>query len=418
MTCFISTRGETEAVDFVKAALGGYADDGGMYLPKTIPKVSNATLQAWAKLSYPQLCAEILSLFIPPSEVSPQELNQILQTCFSTFRHPDIAPVHSLSPESLHVLELFHGPTFAFKDLGLQFIGSLFELLLQKKQKQSKMNILVATSGDTGASAIECVKGKTNVNIFVLFPGQGRISELQERQMTTVLDENVCTVEVEGTSDDADVPIRELFANEEDRANFSLCSINSVNICRLLMQVVHYFFAYFQLCPTCNRKIRFYIPCGGFGNCTSARIAQQMNLPIEKLVVAVNDNDSLYSLFSSGHVAVSESVVKTTSPSMDIQIPYNLERFLYLLTNGDASSVKHWMGQLFHTGELQLEDSLLQEIKTSILTYSASVDAVNEAIQTCYENYQYVLDPHTACAYAAYLHHCKVLPCHHTHQIR
>lgn len=409
---FKSTRGGSEVLTFEEAVLRGYAPDGGMIVPATIPCIERGTLRQWAarNLTFPQLCEEIFALFIDEEEMPRADLRALLQSCFGEFTDDEIVPIKHLAPRhateagsgfEFDVAELFHGPTLAFKDLGLQFIGHMFEYLVRKRQR--KLSIIVATSGDTGSAAIHCVKGRQNMNIFVLLPGQGRIAELQERQMTTVLDKNVFSIAVDGTSDDADVAVKGVFADPEFVEKYGVCTINSPNWARIMMQLVHFFYAYLRVCPECDREIVFSIPSGGFGNGFSGYLTKRMGLPVKYFIPAVNDNDTLHRFFAHGELAPSDVVVKTISPAMDINVPYNIERLLYYLSGENAEKVREWMTHLEQSpnGKVKFDEELMAKARALYRSASATQQEVKAGIEFSHRIYDYVFCPHTAIAFLA-----------------
>ena len=329
MAQFRSVLGGAEpAVPFSEAVLNGWAPDGGMYWPTAIEPVEPATLAGWASLSYPRLCEEVLKRFIRADDpdISRAELASIVSSAFDAFGSNSVLQLQPLTDGDgegeLHVVELWHGPTLAFKDLGMSVLGRVLRHLLRRRHE--RLMLLVGTSGDTGSSAMEAVRGLAGIDILVLYPLQGfsSISPVQEMQMTAVAEaaSNVHLMGVEGGSDDLDVPLERLFCEHAFKAKHRLGSVNSVNVVRLLVQAVHYFYAYCRLAPAADRVVRFAVPCGAGGHLASGLLALQMGLPA-KLIAATNANDALHRLLSSGVLSRgASSVAQTASPSMDIQV--------------------------------------------------------------------------------------------------
>jgi threonine synthase len=410
MTTFSSTRGGDNHRSFCDAFLAGYAADGGMFMPDQIPPLlTPATLAAWRGRSYQELVVEVLSAFVSPAEIPPADLQALVATAFqhSNFPNrlqfgPDIVNMRRFAgaDPAFALLELWSGHTLAFKDLGMAFAGCLLEYLVQRHHQV--INVLVATSGDTGSAALWAVANKAQTHIFVLYPGGGRISAQQELQMTTVIAPNCHVIAIDGTSDDADVVLQELFADPAVRERYRLTSINSVNIARILIQIVHFIWAYLHLSaaePSIT-DFCFAIPSGGLGNATSGLIARLMGLPVSFLL-SVNANKTLDTFTRTGVLHGHPTVIQTRAPSMDIAVPYNLERILYLLTDRDGPLVASWMQELQRTGSLQLPDDLLQRFRAYFDSQAISDATILATIQQTYSDFQYVLDPHTAVAVAA-----------------
>ncbi|KAM7446583.1 Threonine synthase-like 2 [Porites harrisoni] len=309
-----STRGKVEATSFEDVLFSGYAGDGGLFMPECIPVVDRATLEKWKGLSYLELTKEVMSLFIPPEEITSEDLNDLINKAFSEFGHKDLLSIAKVN--NFHVLELSHGKTLAFKDYALVSVGMFMDFFLKKKKKNTI--VLVGTSGDTGSAAIESVRRSEWIDIIVLFP-KGRANQIQELQMTTVTDSNVHVFSTEGTSDDLDKPIKNCFSDHEYAETNNLSSINSINWCRILAQLVHIFYAYFQVCQEVGDTVKFIIPTGALGHCTAGLYVHKMGLPVE-LVCAVNENDIVHRAISTGVFTMSEVVQQTWSTAMDIQV--------------------------------------------------------------------------------------------------
>ncbi len=392
---YISTRGGTEPLSFSDTVLTGLARDGGLLLPDEIPDISDEFHQ-WHECSYVDVAFKVMRLFV---DIPDEDLKQLIDKSYSTFRTPEITPMKRVG--DLYVLELFHGPTLAFKDIALQFLGNLFEYLLE--QRDAHLNIVAATSGDTGSAAIHGVRGKDRINIFVMHP-RGRVSATQEKQMTSVLDDNVFNLAVDGTFDDCQSVLKQLFCDLEFRDRYCLGAVNSVNWARVLAQTVYYVYAALQL--TGDRKadsVCFSVPTGNFGDIFAGFIAASMGVPVERLILATNENDILTRFFDSGVYQRGE-VVATLSPSMDIQIASNFERYLYYLLNADSNAVSGMMNDFTQHGRLEvnLSDNCLNP---QIVAGSGTTQDTLNTIQTCYENTGYLLDPHTAIGYAVAQRH-------------
>lgn len=394
---YISTRGKVEPIGFIDMFLMGLGEDGGLIVPEAIPTVSKLQLDSWAKLSYEDLMFEIFSLFTN-NEIPEQDLKTLIKDSYAGFTSPDVLPLTTLN-DSLHVLELFHGPTFAFKDVALQFMGNLYAYVAKKNN--TVINILGATSGDTGASAISSVRGKEGIQICILHPN-GKVSRVQELQMTTVQDDNVLNLSVNGNFDDCQQVIKELFADIPFKTKYHLRAINSINFVRILAQSVYYFYAYLQLPEKIRANgVSFSIPTGNFGNIFSGYLAKKMGVPINQLVLATNENNILERFIREG-VYKPDEFRSTHSPSMDIQIASNFERYLYYMSGENAQAVTARMEQFKAEGQLIFSGAELKRIKQDLTAYSVNNAECLETIQTYQERYNYLLDPHSACGIAAY----------------
>ncbi|MFB9326695.1 threonine synthase [Paenibacillus aurantiacus] len=393
---YISTRGQVAPIGFIDAILMGLADDGGLLVPTELPKLSAETLAAWQKLSYPELAFELFTLFVN-DEIPREELKQLVDASYATFRDAHVTPVRRIH-DGLHVLELFHGPTFAFKDIALQFLGNLYGYIA--KQRNATIHILGATSGDTGASAIEGVRGKEGIRICILHP-HGKVSRVQELQMTTIADDNVLNLSVEGTFDDCQRIIKELFADVEFKHQYHLRAINSINIARILAQTVYYFYAYFRLADEGQAgAVNFSVPTGNFGDIFAGYLAKQMGLPVGKLILATNENNILERFVREGVYQPGE-FRGTYSPSMDIQVASNFERYLYYLCGGDAAAVASYMASFKQEGRIIIEGQKLAQVQADFAAYGVRNDECLDTIGGYYDQYNYLLDPHTACGVAA-----------------
>lgn len=385
---FISTRGEATALSFSDAVATGLAPDGGLYLPESMPDISGK-LAAWESLTYPELCLEFLKLF---ADIDEATLRTLVDRSYERFTHPDIAPLVELDAQKgLYVLELFHGPTLAFKDFALQLLGNLYEH--QIEQTGVTINVLGATSGDTGSAAIHGLLGKHGVNIFILYP-DGRVSPLQERQMTTTGADNVFPLSIAGTFDDGQHIVKDLFGDVEFRERHRLSAINSINLARILAQCVYYIWAWLRLPEASRANVEFVVPTGNFGNILAGWMAHKMGLPAGGFRVATNQNDILHKLFQTGVYEVSD-VHPSLAPSMDIQVASNFERFLYYAEHGNPARVREVMKTFKATGRYAFA-SLDRDIFTSSHTTDDEIRAI---VKDVHARYGYVVDPHTACGF-------------------
>lgn len=387
---YLSTRGKIAPIPFTQAVMMGLAEDGGLLLPRTIPRIGSETFSSWQKLSYPDLAFEVLSRFVDDIPIS--DLRDIINRSYGVFATEEVTPL--VHHADLHILELFHGPTLAFKDIALQFLGNLFEYLLNRDQ--SVLNILGATSGDTGSAAIYGVRGKERINIFILHPHQ-RVSPVQEKQMTTVLDGNVFNIAIRGSFDDGQAIVKKIFNDIEFKNKYRLGAINSINWARVLAQVVYYVRSCLHV--TNHEKdssVDFAIPTGNFGDIFAGYIAKKM-LPagtIRQLILATNDNDILARFVNKGDYSLGE-VKMTSSPSMDIQAASNFERYLYYLVDSDPVRTRELMEEFGKNGKIDLSGHQ-DQIRRDFAATAVSGSEVIETIASFHREYDYILDPHTA----------------------
>lgn len=384
---YLSTRGESVPVGFSDAVAQGLAPDGGLYLPESLPQLGSL-LPEWEPLSYHELCAEFFSHF---SDLPEAVLPQRVKRAYSRFSHPETAPLVRLR-DDLWVLELFHGPTLAFKDFALQLLGEFYEEQIARTGKP--ITVLGATSGDTGAAAIHGLLGKEGVRIFILYP-EGRVSPLQERQMACTGAGNVHAVAIQDTFDAAQAIVKELFQEGDFRTRNNLAAVNSINISRVLAQCVYYFYAWFRLPREARKKpVEFVVPTGNFGNVLAGWLAQKMGLPVASFGVATNRNDILHRLFQTGAYRV-ETVSASHAPSMDIQVASNFERFLYYAEGGDSRAVRTILHACKSTGGY-----VFPHFRRDTFHSSRADDAdIVQLIRRVHEDFHYVVDPHTACAF-------------------
>lgn len=442
---YLSTRGEDEDCSFEEVVLKGLASDGGLFIPQEIPQA--ADWQSWAGLSFSELAFRIMSLYISPSEIPPADLQDIITRSYTTFRTEDVTPLVHLK-DNLYLLELFHGPTFAFKDVALQFLGNLFEYFLTRRnvgktgRDRHHLTVVGATSGDTGSAAIYGLRGKKDVSVFIMHP-KGRVSPIQEAQMTTVLDDNVHNIAVTGTFDDCQDILKALLSDPETNQALRLGAVNSINFARILAQITYYFYAYFALAkqPESSFKVgdrpRFVVPTGNFGDVLAGYFAHRMGLPMDKLVIATNENDILDRFWKTGRYekqqqpeassptaaapaapvapAAGEDLVKETlSPAMDVLVSSNFERLLWFLAYEFASTagmddawnkkqagqeVSVWLRDLKAKGGFgPVYTDVLEAARRTFESERVSDQQTLDTIQHMYNASanHYVLDPHTA----------------------
>lgn len=422
------------------------AADGGLFIPENIPALPANWESEWRDLSFEDLAFRIMTLYVSESEIPSEDLKDIIKRSYSTFRHPERTPLVELDgKKNLHLLELFHGPTLAFKDVALQFLGNLFEYFLVRKNqgKEGKdrhhLTVIGATSGDTGSAAIYGLRGKKDVSVFILFP-DGRVSPIQQAQMTTVLDANVHNLTVQGSFDDCQDIVKQLFADPDINSTHNLAAVNSINWARILAQMTYYFYSYFSLTKTPgysqDSKMRFVVPSGNFGDIIAGWFTKRMGLPAERLVIATNENDILDRFFrSDGHYTKDDSgagVKETHSPAMDILVSSNFERLLWSLAfETDSASTteekrKHacenvinWLNQLKTQGGFTVPPAILEGAKADFESERVSNDQTIDTIRSTYSSCfptnlgpgsakssktgGYILDPHSAIGVAASL---------------
>ena len=382
---YVSTRDNSKEYSFEDVFIKGLADDGGLYVPTSLKKYSSKELQGLKKLNYNELSAEIINLF-SSDFISKDELSFLIEKSYSTFREKEVVKLSNVG--EIKLLELFHGPTLAFKDVAMQFIGNLYEYYLSKNEK--KINIVVATSGDTGAAAIDAIKGKSNLNIFVLHPNN-RISSVQRKIMTTVEEKNVFNIAIDGNFDDCQNIVKSMFSDLEFSKSINMSGVNSINWARIIAQTVYYFYSYFKLG---KKTVSFSVPTGNFGDVFAGYLAKKMGLPINKLIVATNENDILHRAISKGDY-ISREVKETSSPSMDIQLASNFERLIYYINNSDTSKTLDIMKKI-KQNIYQIEKGNLEIIQKDFLSESCNEQETLSIIKKNYEEYNIILDPHTA----------------------
>ncbi|KAB8416440.1 hypothetical protein FH972_024959 [Carpinus fangiana] len=463
-------------LSFEEVVLKGLAQDGGLFIPQEIPSIPAEWHGEWPNLSFPQLAFRIFSLYISPSEISPEDLKAIVDKSYSTFRTPKVTPIVNIEEDKqIHLLELFHGPTFAFKDVALQFLGNLFEFFLVRRNQgktgaaREHLTVIGATSGDTGSAAIYGLRGKKDVSVFMTHP-KGKVSPVQEAQMTTVLDENVHNLAIDGTFDDCQDFVKALFQDADINTTHSLAAVNSINWARILAQITYYFYSYASLLKsgrfTPGEKVRFVVPTGNFGDILAGYFAKRMGLPIEKLVIATNENDILNRFWRSGHYekkpvhgveanggfkedgveAHEDGVRETLSPAMDILVSSNFERLLWFLAlevNGKGTdkkvagaTVAGWLNELKTNGGFGVDAAILEAAKRDFESERVSDKETLETIKDIYSartpavkhrdgvsaegvahNGGYILDPHSAIGVCASRRSVQRTGSHDTHHI-
>jgi threonine synthase len=384
---YISTRGGTPAMGFQEAVMTGLAPDGGLLIPSEIPDVRDR-LAAWSKLSYQDITFEVLRRYV---DLPDDDLRALIDRSYAAFSDPEIAPAWKKGP--VYILELFYGPTLAFKDIALQFLSNFFQYILDRTDR--RLNILGATSGDTGSAAIHGVRGRDRIHIFIMHP-HGRVAPLQEKQMTAVLDPNVFNIAVDGTFDDCQRIMKNIFQDLDFKSRYALGAINSVNWARVLVQIVYYFSAGLYVWKqTGAARVRFAVPTGNFGDILAGYYAARMGLPVGRLVLATNENDILTRFFTNGVYRQGE-VVKTISPSMDIQVASNFERYLYYRLDRDSTRLRGLMDQFRQTGELTVPLKPGEPVDSLLAAGVGHTGQTLATIRRYWEEYEYLMDPHTA----------------------
>jgi threonine synthase len=406
---YISTRGQStdgpaRAVSFKEAVMAGLAPDGGLYLPEQVPDATSA-LEAWQSLPFRQVFQKVVHLYAG-TELSAPDLADLTERAFVHFTHPDVTPVVRVGP--LYVMELFHGPTFAFKDVALQFLGPVFEKLLAESGRH--MTVVGATSGDTGSAAIHALRGRAGIEVFILFP-KGRVSPVQEWQMTTVPDSNIHAIAVEGSFDDAQDIVKGMFNDRAFNEQYQLGAVNSINWARVMAQITYFFCGYFQVLQRqpgmkVGDPILVSVPTGNFGHMCAALLARRMGLPIQRLVLSTNANSILHRFVSTGEYRPS-GVVPTHSPSMDIQVASNFERYLFDLVGRDASQVRTLMDSVKRDGGFTIGKDLLAQVQKELVSSAVDNEATLATIREVHAEHGYLLDPHSAVGMRAALDHLQ-----------
>tara|TARA_Y100000590_G_scaffold465558_1_gene638221 strand:- start:3012 stop:4394 length:1383 start_codon:yes stop_codon:yes gene_type:complete len=385
---YISTRNTQKNFSFREVFLKGLAPDGGLFVPKNIPLYSSDELKKLRNLSYNDLAQKIILKF-SGKEFKDSDIKDLISQSYKNFRVKDVVTINKL--EKINLLELFHGPTLAFKDIAMQVIGNMYENILEKNNL--KVNIVVATSGDTGAAAISAIKDRKNMKIFVLYPDK-KISKVQRKFMTTVNSKNVFNIAIDGNFDDCQKLVKSMFADNAFNSSINMSGVNSINWSRIVVQIVYYFFSYFKLTQK-DEKINFSVPTGNFGDVYSGYVAKKMGLPINKLIIATNKNDILKRVVNTGIYKPMETE-HTISPSMDIQIASNFERLIFDISSNSAEKTLKLMTDLNVKGEFKLGSEELKKIKENFSSESLSDNETKLIISDFYKDKKIFIDPHTA----------------------
>ena len=386
---YISTRGDAPVLSFEEAMLSGLARDGGLYVPESWPQLTQDQIAGFAGKTYQDVAAAVMRPFIGET-FSDSEFDAIVERAYATFAHRAICPISQIGSNEF-LLELWHGPTLAFKDVAMQLIGQMFDASL--KRRGERLTIVGATSGDTGSAAIEAFKGSAAVDVFIMYP-HGRVSEVQRRQMTTPSEANVHALAVEGDFDDCQARLKDMFNDFDFRDGVRLAGVNSINWARVMAQVVYYFTSAVALGAP-GRKVSYTVPTGNFGDIFAGYVAKRMGLPIDRLVIATNQNDILHRTFAQGHHTKGE-VVPSVSPSMDIQVSSNFERLVFDLYDREGAAVTQIMNDLSHKGGFQLRQGALEVLKSEFDSGRVSEQETLATIKVLAEETGQVLCPHTA----------------------
>jgi threonine synthase len=419
-TNYRTTRGAQKDVPFADAVLQGLGHDGGLFVPHTIPKFAPGAIEGMRGDSYEEVAYKVMSMYIGPDDIPEAALRDIIKRSYSTFRDPAIEEMHlphsddcngRVTPirpisDGMHTLELYHGPTFAFKDVALQFLGNLFEHLLKERPGQ-RICVLGATSGDTGSSAIHGLRGKDNIDCFIMYP-EGRTSRTQELQMISVTDSNIHNIALGGTFDDCQAIVKACFNDSVFRDKMSLAAVNSINWARILAQQVYYVYAYLRATEApaggaAPPKVSFSVPTGNFGDILAGYYAKEMGLPVDQLVVATNSNDILHRFFSKGDYSLANTgVAETISPSMDIGISSNFERYLFHMTGDNTDEMAALMKGFEKSGKLGSSAALLDNSRVHMDSAAVGEQEILDTIKDVYaQTGGYTLDPHSAIGVAA-----------------
>lgn len=392
---YISTRGKTAPMQFSDVLLMGLAPDGGLMLPEEYPQIDEATLTQWRTLSYPELAFEIMQLFA--TDIPKDDLKTLIDKTYTVqaFGNPDITPVRTLK-DGIKIIELSNGPTLAFKDIAMQFLGNAFEYVLKKKNE--RLTIIGATSGDTGSAAEYALRGKDNIEVFMMSP-HGKMSEFQRAQMYSLDDKNIHNIAIKGMFDDCQDIVKALQQDAEFKAKYSLGTVNSINWGRILAQIVYYFKGYFASTTDNSQKVSFCVPSGNFGNICAGHIAREMGLPIERLIVATNENDVLHDFFTTGKYSprTADKTYVTSSPSMDISKASNFERFVYLLAEKNGETINTlWQdvnaGKGFDMSDLMANINDKYGFASGKSTHADRIATIKQV----YAEDKQLIDPHTA----------------------
>ena len=388
---YLSTRDKSLNFNFKDVFLRGLAPDGGLFLPSEIKSYTKPELKNLSKLSYPDLAVEVIFNFCSDN-LSKDELRSVIKNAYKNFENKEVVSIKKVG--NINLLELYHGPTLAFKDIAMQVIGNMYDQL--KVAEKKTVNVVVATSGDTGSAAIAALNNRKNINLFVLHP-HNKISNVQRKIMTTIGSNNIFNIAIEGSFDDCQRIVKDLFNENDFREKINMSGVNSINWARIICQIVYYFYAYFFLG---KEKISFSVPTGNFGDVYAGYVAKKMGLPIDKLIVATNENDILQRVINTGEYKPDE-VKPSLSPSMDIQVSSNFERLLFYILNKDDQKVGSLMKSLKDKGSFKLSKEEINEIKKDFKAEKISDSETVSIIQEVYEKEKFIIDPHTATAFGA-----------------
>ena len=386
---YVSTRGEAPVLAFDDVLLAGLAEDGGLYVPESWPQFSADELTAMAGLSYVEIAYRVIRPFVAGT-IADADLESMIEDTYAGFGHSAVAPMKQIGPNEW-LMELFHGPTLAFKDFALQLVGRMFAYVLAARGE--RVTIVGATSGDTGSAAIEACRDRDNIDVFILFP-EGRVSPVQQRQMTTVDSANVHAIAVDGTFDDCQDLVKAMFNDSQFRTEHNLSAVNSINWARVMVQIVYYFAAAVRLGAP-QRPVSFAVPTGNFGNVLAGWAAWKCGLPIDRLVIGTNSNDILYRFFETGEMKMA-GVAPTLSPSMDIQVSSNFERLLFDMLEGDGAAVRNWIDEFRETGAVSVDDARLAAAREKFDAARLDDDGTQRVIREIYDTTGELLDPHSA----------------------
>jgi threonine synthase len=388
---YISTRGQAPRLSFNGALLAGLARDGGLYVPESWPELAASDIAGFAGQPYARVAEQVIAPFVG-GDIAAPDLAAMIDAAYATFRHPAVTPLTQIG-DNLFVLELFHGPTLAFKDVAMQLLARMMDAALKARGEHA--TIVGATSGDTGAAAIEAFRGLDHVDVFILYP-HNRVSDVQRRQMTTIADANIHTIALEGTFDDCQAILKDLFNNHAFRDQMRLSGVNSINWARVVAQTVYYFTSAVVLGAP-HRPVSFTVPTGNFGDILAGYIARRMGLPVSRLVIATNENDILARTLDTG-VSETRAVQATSSPSMDIQVSSNFERLLFDAYDRDAGAVRALMASQRQSGRFEIAPGPLKAIRAGFDAFRTGETGTAKEIARVWSEAQYVCDPHTAVA--------------------
>ena len=390
---YISTRNTKKTFSFKDVLLKGLAPDGGLFVPNTIPSYKPQELKKLKNLPYEELATKIIFKFCS-DEFNEKEIKELVKNSYKNFRSKEVVTIKKIG--NMNLLELFHGPTLAFKDIAMQVIGNMYEQILEKNNL--KVNVVVATSGDTGAAAISAIRDRKNMNIFVLHP-ENKISEIQRKFMTVIDSNNVFNIALTGNFDECQKFVKLMFADKKFSNTINMTAVNSINWSRIVMQIIYYFFSYFKI-ATKNEKINYSVPTGNFGDVYAGYVAKKMGLPVGKLIVATNSNDILKRVINTG-IYKPLKVEQTISPSMDIQVASNFERLVFNICSCNSDKIIKLINNLNELGQFSLEKNELEEIKRDFSSESLSEEEIKSVIKHVYQKQKILVDPHTAVAIGA-----------------